>query len=201
MERQGNLRHKGVRQLLIGLMCVLAALNLSLAKTTARQTLNFGGKKRTYYVFIPTGLTSSAPLLLLLHGSGHDGMSLIDPWKGLAQKQGIILVAPDSSNSAVWDQRIDGPDFLHAVVAEVEAKSAVDPRRVYLFGHSGGAMYALALSIVESEYFAATAIHAGALLESNFKLIPAAKRKIPISIWVGFPGTRFYRGPSRNPRA
>jgi hypothetical protein len=38
---------------------------------------------------------------------------------------------------------------------------------------------------VEPEYFAATAIHTGALLESNFKLIDFAKRRIPTSIWVG----------------
>ena len=72
-------------------------------------------------------------------------MSPIDPWKGLAQKEGLILVAPDSIHSTMWDQRLDGPHFLHAVLTEVESKNAVDPRRVYLFGHSGGAMYALYL--------------------------------------------------------
>ncbi|HEV3306907.1 MAG TPA: alpha/beta fold hydrolase [Candidatus Sulfotelmatobacter sp.] len=189
MERHGNLqRRRGAHQFLIGLMCVFMLISFGVAKNTAkpeRRTLNFGGKKRTYYVFVPSEIPNPAPLLLLLHGSGHNGMSLIDPWKGLAQKQGIILVAPDSYDPAEWDQRVDGPDFLHAVITEVESRNAVDPRRVYLFGHSGGAMYALALSIVESEYFAATAIHAGALLESNFKVIDHAKRKIPIAIWVG----------------
>lgn len=189
MERQLNRQcHKGAYGLLIGSLCMLAMVSLCLAKTGAKpqkQTLLFDGIKRTYYVFVPSGLTAPAPLLLLLHGSGHDGMSLIDPWKGLAQKQGIVLVAPDSRDPEVWDQRADGPDFLHAVITEVESKTAVDPRRVYLFGHSGGAMYALYLSIVESEYFAATAIHAGALLERNFKLIDFAKRKTPIAIWVG----------------
>jgi len=189
MERQVNLeRHKRAQQLLIGLMCVITLINSSSAKNTAKplkQTLTFAGKKRSYYVFVPSELPTPAPLLLLLHGSGHDGMSLIDPWQGLAQTQGIILVAPDSHDPAFWDQRVDGPEFLHAVITEVESKNAVDPKRVYLFGHSGGAMYALALSIVESEYFAATAVHAGALLESNFKLIGYAKRKTPISIWGG----------------
>jgi poly(3-hydroxybutyrate) depolymerase len=189
MERERSLkRHKGAHQFRIGLMCVFILINSSLAKTTAtpqKQTIAFGGKKRTYYVFVPSELATPAPLLLLLHGSGRNGMSLIDPWKGLAKKEGIILVAPDSRDSAVWNQRLDGPDFLNAVITEVESRNAVDPRRVYLFGHSGGAMYALALSTVESEYFAATAVHAGALLESNFKMIDLAKRKTPIAIWVG----------------
>jgi poly(3-hydroxybutyrate) depolymerase len=189
MKRQRNRQwHKSARQLFVGSMCVLAIVSLSLAKAGSKpqkQTLLFDGAKRTYYVFIPSGLTAPAPLLLLLHGSSRDGMSLIDPWRRLAQKQGIILVAPDSRDPEVWDQRADGPDFLHAVITEVESKNSVDPRRVYLFGHSGGAMYALYLSIAESEYFAATAIHAGALLESNFKLIDFAKRKIPIAIWIG----------------
>jgi predicted esterase len=175
-------------QTLIALVCLGIFANLGWAKAKGKvekEALTFDGKKRTYYLFAPPGLTAPAPLLLLLHGSGHDGTSLIDPWKSLAEKEGLILVAPDSYNSMVWDQRVDGPDFLHAVISEVQAKKQVDARRVYLFGHSGGAMYALYLSIIESQYFAATAIHAGALLESNFKLIPFAKRKIPIAIWVG----------------
>jgi poly(3-hydroxybutyrate) depolymerase len=167
---------------------VFAIVTSSLAKTGAKpqkETLSFDAKIRTYYVFAPTGLAAPAPVLLLLHGSGQDGMSLIEPWRGLAQEEGIILVAPNSSDPAAWDQRKDGADFLHAVLTKVESKYAADTKRVYLFGHSGGAMYALYLSLLESEYFAATAIHAGALLDSNFKLIDSAKRKIPISIWVG----------------
>jgi len=70
------------------------------------------------------------------------------------------------------------------VLGEVESKYAVDRRRIYVFGYSAGAAYALYLSIVESEYFAATAIYTGSLLESNFKLIDSAERKIPISIWA-----------------
>jgi len=136
-------------------------------------------------VFTPSGLATPTPVLLLLHGSGHDGMSLINLWQGLAQTEGIILVAPDSTDPADWDYGKDSPDFLHAVLEEVESTYAVDSQRVYLFGHSTGAVYALYLSTVESEYFAATAIYEGSLPSSNFKLIASAQRKIPISIWVG----------------
>ena len=129
--------------------------------------LNFAGKSRTYYVFVPPTASQSAPTLLLLHGSGHNGMSLIDPWKDLAAKEGIILIAPDASDSSQWNQAADGPDFIHAVVEAAKSKYPIDPRRVYLFGHSAGAVYALYLSAIQSEYFAATAIHAGALMPGD----------------------------------
>jgi poly(3-hydroxybutyrate) depolymerase len=140
-----------MRQFLIGWLCALAVIAPSLARTSAephRETLRFGGENRVCYVFVPAGLTAPAPALLLLHGSGHNGMSLIEPWRGLAQKEGVILVAPDSSDSTKWDFRKDSLDFLHAVLEEIESKHAVDRRRVYLFGHSAGAMYALYLSVV-----------------------------------------------------
>ena len=41
------------------------------------------------------------------------------------------------------------------------------------------------MSLLESQYFAATAIHAGALPPEGRDLIEMAKRKIPISIQVG----------------
>jgi predicted esterase len=44
---------------------------------------------------------------------------------------------------------------------------------------------ALMLAVLESEYFAAAAIHAGALVPASYKMIDHAKRKTPISIIVG----------------
>jgi poly(3-hydroxybutyrate) depolymerase len=169
-------------------LMVLLLLSTSFADDKAKPqklSLTFEGKARTYYVLVPNGVSPSAPMLLLLHGSGHNGMSLIDPWKDLATKNGIILVAPDSSDSTQWNQSADGPEFIHAVVEGAKSKYPIDPRRVYLFGHSAGAVYALYLAAVQSEYFAATAIHAGALLQSDFGIIDVATRKMPIAIWVG----------------
>ena len=87
--------------------------------------------------------------------------------------------------SVGWNAPLDGPDFLHELLSEVKSKYAVDSRRMYLFGHSGGATFALYMGLFESEYFAAVAIHAGALLPEDGPIVERASRKIPIHITVG----------------
>jgi poly(3-hydroxybutyrate) depolymerase len=166
---------------------MLGTLSASAAPKSDSQKLSITseGKSRTYYLFVPAGGTGPKPLLLLLHGSGHNGTSLIDPWKGLAEREGIILVAPDSLNSQEWSFPVDGPNFLHEVVEAVKAKYPVDGKRVYVFGHSAGAIFSLYMGIVESKYFAAVAVHAGALRDDMGQYMEHAERKTPIAIWVG----------------
>jgi len=144
-------------------------------------------RKRTYYLFVPENLKPSVqvPLIVLLHGSGRNGLSLVEKWKEIAKQEGLIIAGPDSIDSAKWASPDDGPDFLHDLVEALKAKYPINPRRVYLFGHSGGAVFALYMSLYESQYFAATAVHAGALHPENYSVIDVAKRKIPIFIFVG----------------
>jgi poly(3-hydroxybutyrate) depolymerase len=78
---------------LLFLLALSSAAAFAAAKPE-KQSITSLGTERTYYTFVPEKLTAPAPLLLLLHGSGRDGMSQIDDWKGLAEKEGIILVAP-----------------------------------------------------------------------------------------------------------
>jgi poly(3-hydroxybutyrate) depolymerase len=157
------------------------------AQKVRKQTLEFEGKKRTYYLLVPEALTPAqpVPIVMLLHGSGRDGMSLMDKWKDLATKEGFIAVAPDAIRSEGWNAPIDGPDFLHELLSVVKAQYPIDSRRMYLFGHSGGASFALYMALYESEYFAAVAIHAGALHQDDEDIVRIAKRKIPIHIAVG----------------
>ncbi|HZR32714.1 MAG TPA: dienelactone hydrolase family protein [Terriglobales bacterium] len=149
------------------------------------EALTFNKQHRKYYLFVPDSVTDRAPLLVLFHGAGRNGMSLINAWQELASKKGIILAAPDSAHSREWNPQNDSPEFVHEIVEAVKTKCQVRPQRVYLFGHSAGAVYALYLSLAESEYFAAAAIHAGELLGNDDRLIRGARRKIPIAIWIG----------------
>jgi poly(3-hydroxybutyrate) depolymerase len=157
------------------------------AEKTVKQSVTFGGRSRTYYLFVADKAApqAPAPLIVLLHGSGRNGLSLVERWDGLAKREGLILVGPDSINSAEWRTLEDGPAFIHDLVETLRGTLPIDPHRIYLFGHSAGAIHSLGLSLLESEYFAATAVHAGALPEEEYLWADAAARKIPIGIWVG----------------
>lgn len=154
---------------------------------TTKETITSGNKQRTYYLFVPkdSGSAKTLPLIVLLHGSRRDGLSLVDKWKDLAEKEGILLAGPNSIDSSRWAWPDDGPGFLRDLIEDLKLKYPLSARRVYLFGHSAGASFALQMSLVESEYFAATAIHAGALSPEGYSMTQYAKRKIPMAIWVG----------------
>jgi poly(3-hydroxybutyrate) depolymerase len=171
---------------------IIALLALSSTSAFAsdeitKELITVNGKTRAYYLYVPPTVkaASPAPLIVMLHGSGRVGMSLVEKWKDLAKKEGVIIVGPDSLDTRSWNMPQDGPDYLRDLVEELKTKYPINPRRVYLFGHSGGAIFALMMSLMESQYFAACAIHAGALPPSSYDLADSAKRKIPMFIQVG----------------
>jgi predicted esterase len=168
------------------------------ADEIAKQTLTFDGRESTYYVYAPS--SGPMPMMMLLHGSGSDGLYLAQAFRDVASREGIALVAPDSLHPDIgWDLRTDGPDYIRAVIAQVRAGHAIDPHRIYVFGQSGGAVYAMQLGMLESEFFAAVAIHAGAWRHpEECKVVDYAMRKIPVSISVGDQDIYFSLAAVRN---
>ena len=168
-------------------LLLLSAVSSSAKDDITKELITSNGKTRAYYLYVPSTIKAQtpAPLIIMLHGSNRTGVTLVEKWKDFAKKEGIIIAGPDASNLSGWGSPQDGPDYLHELVEELKTKYPVNPRRVYLFGHSAGASFALHMSLMESEYFAATAIHAGALAPDDMSMIDLAKRKIPISIQVG----------------
>lgn len=153
----------------------------------SKEKISWKGKDRFYSLFVPAGAApeKKLPVIVTLHGSGRNGETLVSRWKDVAEKEKIILVGPDSADSVHWTSPGDGPLFLHDVVEEVAAKYPVDGRRVYLFGHSAGAVFALQMAALESEYFAAAVVHAGSLQPGYFKLFDYATRRIPYFLIIG----------------
>ena len=174
-----------MRSLLTVVAIVMSAAVVHAAKIV-KETMSVSAADRTFYLFVPDQVKDNPPpLVILLHGSGRDGRILVEHWESIAKKEGIILAGPDSTVRDGWSMRDDGPLFLHRFIEGLRAKYSVDPKRMYLFGHSAGAVHGLAMGVLESEYFAAVAVHAGSLTPMVGPYVGKAPRKIPMAIWVG----------------
>jgi len=180
----------GMMRSVLACAVVLAASAAITAQSDERDqrfSLTSNGRDRSYRVFVPDsfGKSGPGPAVVLFNGSGSPVDGLFDPWKDIARKEGVLLVGQTAFAQGAWRIPEDSPDFTQEVIESAMTKFAIDPRRVYLFGHSGGAGHVLLLGLLESEYFAAVGAHAGALRDSDRPLLDVPQRKIPMAIWVG----------------
>jgi len=174
--------------LLPALLLLLANLPASAAKDKpVHDTFTFDGQKRDYLYQVPVAADATKPLpaVVLIHDQGGYDTDIMGSWKGIASNRDFIVIAPEALHNTLWNTQTDGPAYLHAVVDEVNKKHPIDRSRVYLFGVSGGGLYALAIGIYDANYWAATAVHAAILDPSNYSLFAHAPRKEPFEDWVG----------------
>ncbi|MFI5236076.1 MAG: alpha/beta fold hydrolase [Gemmatimonadales bacterium] len=135
-----------------------------------------------YVLYVPLQ-GAPAPAIVLLHGAGGEPVSMVEAWKDLARQDGIVLLAPDIPQTIAFEAL--APQVFHCMVEDARRGAKIDPRRVYLFGHSMGGYLAYDAALLESRYFAAAAIHAMGIAEEYTGLIARAARKMPIAIYIG----------------
>lgn len=173
--------------------CVLLISTPAYSKTKAKSReiyFRYNGRQRSAAILIPEQ-PGPLPVLLLLHGSGRSGEVMVAEWKDLAAREGIVLVAPDAADPLSWNLKPDSPDFLHFAVDQAAALHPIDRSRIYMFGHSAGAEYVLILSLLDADYFAAAALHAGMLLPAFNNAFDQADRHMPVAIWSGTMDSNF----------
>jgi len=105
------------------------------------------------------------PLLVLLHGAGGYPQGFLQKMEPLADKLGVMLIAPHSlgqtwdliENMRTEDEAWHGLDAhrLDQSLADLFKRSAVDPSHVILLGFSDGASYALSLGLSNPKLFTA----------------------------------------------
>lgn len=109
---------------------------------------NSAGRSGMY--FIPErSAFKSFPLLVILHGTGQSGASMIERFRDLAQTHGFAIVAPDSrltEGPGTWevgDKQGDvTPDLTHTLNCIDWVRSQglnVEESHVLIAGYSGGA--------------------------------------------------------------
>jgi len=145
-----------------------------------KRDFELNGRLRSYQLYDPGPSDLPRAVVVLLHGAGRTGASVVEMWKPIADANGLLLIGPNSLGES-WNPQTDGSTFLAAVLNDASRRYRLDRRRIYLFGHSAGAVLALYLSIAHSDFFAATAVHAGKFFSpEHYARIDKAKRRIPM---------------------
>jgi len=132
-----------------------------LSASARSNTIQSGGRSRTYWSYVPTRLPSHLALLLVLHGTNIDGAT-IRQWTGyafdeLADQHGFVVLYPDGYRKSWNDCRNDAPTatkaenvddvgFLRALVERYRLTNGVDPAKVFVFGYSNGGQMAFRLA-------------------------------------------------------
>ncbi len=122
----------------------------------------------------------AAPLVVLLHGysAGGGAQDLYFGLGQLSEQRGFLYAYPDGTFDAdgrrFWNAfptSVDGgvstPDdvaYIMSIIDDMSARYNVDPRRVFLVGHSNGAFMAYRLACERSTRIAAIVGLAGAML-------------------------------------
>lgn len=180
------------RSALLLAVCLLALFSAlpTLAKSkdkAERVTFQFDGKNRQYAVVIPGSASPTTPLpvVMLLHYQGGYASDVITYWKDFASRRGFIAVAPESNSNTMWDSRVDGTDFLHAVLVDVAKRHPIDPTKVFMFGDDSGGIYAMAVGLYDAENWGAVCAEHAVVPSNDYSLFSHAPRKIPFQDWVG----------------
>ena len=154
------------------------ALTLSFLTPAHAGTSNIIGGDRPVEVHYPSALQNPAPLLILLHSASTSGSHLEKYTKlaSIAKKNGIIYIAPDGMTNPYgkrfWNasksccnrfkQEVDDVAYIDSLIEEINAKTPVDPKRIYLIGHSNGAFMSFTYACKTDKVAAIVAI-AGAM--------------------------------------
>jgi predicted esterase len=145
------------------------------------QETGIGPFGRSWYELQPSG-NPPAGMVVLLHGAGRNGLSMLEMWEETARRHDLLLVAPNSKGST-WAR--DGADlaFITAAARQAAAAHGVPAGEVFLFGHSDGAgMAQEVLNRAEAGLWQAAAVHAGF---AGAGRVVAARAAAPFRIYLG----------------
>jgi polyhydroxybutyrate depolymerase len=143
--------------------------------------------RRHYIVMQPEAPDAGKrPVVILLHGHGASAAMMIgqkafvglrtDEWARLAEKENILLIAPDgvkgSDGKQAWNDcradattnaETDDVGFISALIDVAIADYRADPQRIYVFGSSNGGAMAYRLAIELAPRLAAIGVQSATM--------------------------------------
>jgi polyhydroxybutyrate depolymerase len=143
--------------------------------------------QRPVTVRVPSGYQKGrpAPLLVLLHGYSSDAGAVDDYFhlQPVLDERGVLYVVPngtpDRAGDRFWnatdaccdlyDSGVDDSGYLQGVIHQVQDRYSVDPRRIFVVGHSNGGFMAYRVACDHSDTVAAIVSVAGAMYDDARK--------------------------------
>jgi polyhydroxybutyrate depolymerase len=154
------------------------------------------GGDRPVTVHVPPSYqcSTAAPLVILLHGYSASGTLQETYFKvgAEADKRGFLYLNPEGTKDPAGNQfwnatdsccnfgksAVDDSAYISGLITEMQAEYNVDPKRVYVMGHSNGGFMSYRMACEHGDQIAAIATLAGAMWADVSKC-PA---KNPVSV-------------------
>jgi polyhydroxybutyrate depolymerase len=170
---------------LIVLLCIVALpIESHAAPRHQTHSTSFGltvdGLRRSYRLFVPTGLKESEtiPLVLVFHGGGGTGWGTerLTGFSDLAEKERFIVAYPngierswndgrDTTVSRAHRDHVNDVHFVAAMIDAISKEHRIDPTRIYATGISNGAIFSHYLGANLAARIAAIAPVVGGIAE------------------------------------
>lgn len=168
----------------------MGAVGMWATKVEKTVSIKVGNDARSFLLYVPNNVKSSAPLVFSLHGTGGHSSDKAPFRTDVADKYGCIVVYPqgESIYFPVFGGTLPGwhsegvmskdIDFFKAIIEEVDKTYKVDRQRIYCCGFSNGGMMTYTVANVCSDIFAAFASISGYPI-NEFHLHHTSARPFP----------------------
>jgi len=160
------------------------------ATTTTEAPAPEADPARPYDVFVPSSYQPGTPmpLLLVLHGYSASGdiQEAYFQMQSLAEARGFLYVHPDGTVNPIGEQfwnatpaccgfgtTVDDSQYLLDIITDVSGEYSVDPKRVYVMGHSNGGFMSYRMACDHADVIAAIASLAGATFADDADCSPS----------------------------
>ena len=179
----------------------------TLVPGTSSINLSIAGKSRSAVLYVPKSATSTAALVIALHGDGDTDTNFLatSGLQPLADKDGFVIAAPQGITRDVtvqsmtvpqvdWDAynsvangNIDLP-LLEALRTQLQATQQIDAQKTFVFGYSQGGYMAFLYGMTDSPVLSCSGVLAASSPYgggAGDPLITGATRKIAVAMQIG----------------